>query len=492
MAQNALRPKILIDYGRMNEPLRVPISDLIQNPQAQTIITTDAVAGLTVLTVKDITNIHVNNILFVGQEGNQGSEIVKTHASTAPSGSTITLAAATAQPHSASTKLRLIPYNQIEFSYASTSTGSKTVLVTTPISAGLFQTIYLVSTYSAGFYFARWKDSVNTVYSSYSDATPVAGYTKLMARSIIDSALEDINKAGSNRSDALSDSYAFQQINNCQSEVLREMKRWSFMQSFGQVLTPSTVGAIRVALPTNCDDQNTNSSIWNFRLGTLPNMQWIDKAKYDELTYNMAQTTAKSSAAAQATTVVLADSSDFADSGTFYNRTNGNAIDYISNDRTTGTLTLGSNSVVGHLITPISAGVEIYQNPTFGLPQYWTSYGGFAWHWPLTSATYKNKNYYMDYYLAQTQINNDTDMIVLPDPTIVQYYLEWKFLKKLNNGIENGGSMGAKANYENRKNILKVKDNPNRTFRLKPRLNRINENAYSDSKRDRLAGFPDA
>src|SRR3990167_11312777 len=145
------------------------------------------------------------------------------------------------------------------------------------------------------------------MFSAYSDATPVAGYSKLMARSIIDTALADINKDGPNRTDVLSDSYAFQQINNCQSEVLREMKRWSFMQSFDQVVTNTTVGAWRVALPTNCDDQNTNTSIWNLRLGTQPNMIWVDKAKFDEMTYQMPHTTANATASVGATTVDLTD-----------------------------------------------------------------------------------------------------------------------------------------------------------------------------------------
>lgn len=491
MAQNPLRPKILLSYGRQNEPLRVPISDILINPQAQTYLTSDSIVGLSILTVKDSQNISKNNILFVGQEGNQGSEILKTHASTEPSGATVTLASTTAYPHSASTKVILIPYNQLEFSYATTSTGSKTVLLTTNITAGAQETVYLVSQYSTGFYFARWKENIGSTFSAYSDPTPVAGYTKLMARSIIDSALADINKDGENRTDVLSDSYAYQQINNCQSEVLREMKRWSFMQSFNQIVTNALVGAIRTALPSNCDDQNTNTSVWNFRLGTNPNMQWVDKTKYDEMTYSMAFNTASATSAAGASTVTLSDTSDFADSGTFYHRGNASAVSYISNNRSTGVLTIGSNSVVGTLVTPVVSGVEVYQNPSLGLPKYWTAFGGYAYHWPLVGASYRNRNYLMDFYKSQTTITTDVDEIVLPDPTIVQYYLEWKFLKKLNNGMENEGSLSARANYEHRKGILKVKDNPNRTFRLKPRLNQLNENAGSENKRIKLGNFSD-
>lgn len=486
MAQNNLRPKILISYGRMQEPLRIPIADLLVNPQAKTFLTTDSVSGLNVLTVKDIQNLRINQILFVGQEGNQGSELVKSHASTAPSGSTVTLASGTTTkyPHSASTGVILIPYDQVEFSHATTSTGSKSILITTLISAGLLETPYLVSTYTAGFFFARWKNSIDSTTSSYSDATPVAGYTKLMARSIIDSALEDINKGGTNRTDVLSDSYAFQQINNCQTEVLREMKRWSFMQKFSQVVTNALVGAIRAPLPTDCDDQNTNTSTYHFRIGTLPNMTWIDKAKYDEMTFNMSQTTASEASAIGATSLVLTDSSDFDSSGSFYHRGNSSTITYSANNRATNTLTVTA------LTTAIAAGVEVYQDATLGLPRYFTVFGGYAYHYPLVGATYAKKNYLMDYYKSQTTITTDTDEIVLPDPTIVQYYLEWKFLKKLNNGMENEGSVSARVNYENRKNLLKTKDNPNRNFRLKPRLNQLNVDGIDD-RRTKLGSLAD-
>ena len=481
MAQYDLRPKIQISYGRQNEPLRVPLSDLLINPQAKTFITTDSIAGLSVLTVKDIQNLRINQLLFIGQEGNQGSEIKKTHTATVPSGSTVTLASTLTYPHSASTGVILIPYDQIEFSHSPTSTGTKTVLVTTNISAGLLETPYLVSTYSVGLFFARWKNSISAGFSAYSDATPVAGYTKLMARSIIDSALGDINKDGNNRTDVLSDSYAFQQINNCQSEVLREMKRWSFMQSFNQVVTNALVGAIRASLPSNADDQNTNTSVWNFRIGTNPNMQWVDKAKYDEMIYEMAQTTASATAVSGAATVTLADSSDFDNTGTFYHRGNASSVNYYLNNKVTGVISIGSNGVAGTLKTAIASGVEVYQNPTLGLPRFWTAFGGFAYHYPLVGASYRDRNYLMDFYKSQTTITTDVDEIVLPDPTIVQYYLEWKFLKKLNNGIENEGSLSAKLNFENRKNLLKNKDNPNRTFRLKPRLNKMNMSNDDDS-----------
>ena len=57
----------------------------------QTVLTADMASGSATLTVKNITGFAINQILVIGNFGNEGAEVIKTHASTAPTGSTITL-----------------------------------------------------------------------------------------------------------------------------------------------------------------------------------------------------------------------------------------------------------------------------------------------------------------------------------------------------------------------------------------------------------------
>jgi len=463
----------------------VPISDLTDQT-TETFLTSDTVAGVTTLIVKDPTNVRVNQVLLVGKEGVQGGELIKTHASTAVSGSVVTLASAIQYPHSASTPIKVVDYDQLEFSWAYTVAGDKTVLVTTDVVAGVEETQHTTTTITAGvaFYYARYKNSITAGFSEYSDPAPYGGYTQLSARSVIDSALGDINKK---TSDILSDEYAFQQINNCQMEVLRELKRWSWMQELNYIVGDTSMGNWRVALPTDCDDQNTNKSIWNFRVGTQPNMTWVDKAKWDEITYSISYSTVPTLTAAGITFITLADSSDFDTTGAI--SVGGNTLDYCANNRTTGKLTLGTISTAGTvLVTEIAAGADIFQGATLGTPRYCTIFGGYVYHYPVLSSTYRYNNYYLDYYKALTSIHHDSDTIVIPDPTVVQYYLEWKFLRKLNNGNEDSASQSAYSNYLMRREKLKQKEVLGRTFRLKPQINSLNMGS-SESREERLGSL---
>ncbi len=70
----------------------------------------------------------------------------------------------------------------------------------------------------------------------------------------------------------------------------------------------------------------------------------------------------------------------------------------------------------------------------------------------------------MDYYKALTQIINDSDQIVLPDPIVVQYYLAYKFLLKLNNGEETPPITAMRDKFIEGMNKMKNRESVNRNF----------------------------
>jgi hypothetical protein len=456
MAQ--IRPLIALRTGRINQPLRVPISPLLLD-NIKTITTADIASGSGTLTVKNIVGFAINQILLIGEPGNEGSEIIKTHISTAPTGSTITLASNTIFPHSASTTIRVINFDQVEISTAATTTGAKSVLTTISLVADDKDTQYNDVVTSSGYYFARFKNSLTALFSPYSDPAPLSGYTIFSARSIIDSALGMINKK---TSDILSDEYAFKEIDNCQMETLREFKRWSFMQSFDQIIGNTSEGTWKIALPTDCDDQNTTKSIYNFRIGKESDMVWVDKEEWNFIVDAIAFTTLASTFAIGATSITLTDSSDFDTTGTV--RIGNTEYSYTANNKTTGVLTVAA------VATGQTAGQDAFQNSSLGNPTYFTTFGGYLYHSPVVSSQYANRNYYLDYYKSLTQTIRDSDNIVLPDPTVVQYYLAWKFLLKINNGEEAAGSQGMYNNYILRREKTKQKESLNRQFILNPNI----------------------
>lgn len=431
----------------------------------KTFLTVNTASGVTSLTVKNITSFANNDILVIGQFGNEGTEIA--YVSGTPSGSTINLTTATTFPHSASTPIIVIDFDQVEFSHATTTTGSKTTLATVNMVVDTPDfTRYNDTTYTTGYYFIRFKNSITSLFSDYSDPIPVTGYTLLSARTLIDKALGEINKS---TSEVLSDEFAFQQIDNCQTEVIRELKRWSFMQKFDSIIGQVSTGSWKVAIPTDLDDENTNKSVYQLRVGTQQRLIYVDKEKFDEFLVGVSYTTLASTLNVGDATMTLTDSSDFDSTGTV--TIGAYSYDYTANNTTTGVLTLSSVVPSGE---GQSSGADVFQGATTGLPLYFTIYGGYVYYTPNTASTYDGRNLYMDYYIKQTMITTDSETIVIPDPMVVVYYLCAKFLTKLANGEETPGAQAYMAKYVARREKMKQKEVNGRTFKFKPLIQNFN------------------
>ncbi len=449
-----ISPQILLRYGRQNQPIRVPIQDLLIDPPAQTLLSADMAAGSSSLTVANSTNFAINQILLIGDAGNENSEIVKTSSGSAPNGSTITLSGTTVFAHTASTPVTVLYYDQVQFWTALTISGAKTLLTTGSIVADSTTTNYDDTAASSGYYFARFRNSVGSTVSTYSAPSPVGAYTMLSARAIIDAALGMINKE---TSPVFTDEYAFQMIDACQMEVLREFKRWSFMQSFNTIIGTTSQGTWKIAVPDDLDDNVTYKSIWNFRIGRENDMVWIDKAEFDALIQGSAYSTVVSSTLTGATSLILDSTKDFTAQGSV--QVGANVYTFTANDTTTNTLSLGSP-----LLADVAADQDVFQFSSLGYPTYWTIWDGFIYHWPICSSVYAGRNYWMDYYKKLVQTTSDEQEVVLPDPTVVQYYLAWKFLLRMNNGEETPASTGFYNNYILRREKMKQKESPNRNF----------------------------
>lgn len=462
------RPLIQLQFGRINQPIQIPNGDLLKGNVPQTLLVSNTASGVTSLTVKNSSGFSstLYPYLIIGEIGNQGTEIVAT---TAISNISTITCGATSFPHSAGTPIYAIKYNQVEISWAGTVGGSKTVLVTTALTPDLSTTIYYDAD-SGAYYYARFKNQAGSTFSPYSDPAPVDGYTIYSARSIIDAALGEINKK---TDDVLTDQFAFQMLDSFQTDVLKEQKRWSFMQSFDTIIGQFNVGEWKIALPTNIDDPDTNKSIYNVRLGANGRLTWIDKAKWDDFIFNLAYTTLADNLDIGDLVMTLTNSGDFnhiTESNTDGSGTviiGGNSYNYSANDTATGILTL--TTAITSANTAV-IGQDVFQNANQGLPDYYTIFDGFLWYWPITASQYDGNNSYLDYYTKQLRIQHDSDEIVVPDADAASLYLQWKFLKKLNNGEETTGSASAMNNYIRRRETLKTKASKNRTFKMNPRF----------------------
>jgi len=459
--------------------IRIPILNLLTDTNA-TYLTDDYPAGSSSIGVQNIYGFDINQILFIGNIGNENSEIIKTSSSTAPASGTITLNSATTQPHSSSDSVRVILYDQVEISTSLTLTGAKTVLTTINLDVS-DETTYDDTTTTTGYYFIRYKNSINTTYSTYSDGIPVSDYPINSARYLIDSAIAEINKKPSS---IFSDDFGFKQINNGQMEVLRELKRWSWMQKFNQAIGTASVGTWKMAMPTDIDDPNTNRSIYNVKVGDSGNLIWVDKEQWNNLTQQVNYSTLKNDLNPGDASVVLVSSDDFPSSGSFF--IGKDTLEYTANDKSTNTLTLSAVSTLTY-----SAGQDVFTGATFGTPNYYTVFGGYIWTWPITDSNHDGMNFVADYYSTLIPITSDTQTIIVPDPILIKDYLVWKFLVRMNNGNDDEGSTAAHDNFQRRLQKLKQTEVMNRRIRLTPRYNDYSAmmGMDGDSKFVRTQGF---
>ncbi len=155
--------------------IRAYNKDLIVDA-VETIVNLDCDTGVSEITVESITGLGVGDYVLLGEFGQIDAEIVRLHPSTAPSGTTITLSAATTYAHERGTHIYRIDRNQVEFSRATTLTGSKSVLSTVSINAQSEYTVYEDSTNTTGYGFYRYVNSGDTTYTNYSESFPYAGH----------------------------------------------------------------------------------------------------------------------------------------------------------------------------------------------------------------------------------------------------------------------------------------------------------------------------
>lgn len=400
-------------------PIIASISDLVLNTPV-TYLASDATAGDTSLIVESINRFAIDKILLIHEPGNEHAEIIKTDAATAPTGSTVTLASALTFDHPDGTKVYIIDYDQVEFSHATTVDGSKTVLTTMAIDADSPETIYRDSTYSSGYYFVRFKDSINTIYSDYSDPIPYSGWADNQVGSAIEYALKK-NKTGF--SENLTHEMLLQEARSAISIFLGKLKRWSRLQTFDHSLGLTARGAYAFAAPSDMYGYSPKS-VLQVRLAGRPKLQWKDKIDFDKYLDNVKHSTLVSGASTGATSITLTDANDFTDSYTVMIR--GIEITGTAWDASTGVLSGIPASGDGSITADLSAGDDVWQGSyEQAEPLYFTVYEGFFYIWPLVSSTWAGKNLFLDYWLEAPTVESDADTLDLTRYDAVKHWLTW-------------------------------------------------------------------
>ena len=420
--------------------IKANISKLTLNAP-QLVLDADAAAGATSITVKSILGAAVNNLLLFREIGSENTEIVATHASTAPSGNTVTLVAAgLVEAHPAGTTVYVIPWNQVRFYSAATEidanaaagVGLSALAAAQNIDPTEADNVYIDTTVSSGFLYYRFSDSINSVNDVYSDPIPYGAFEIQFAENEVGYVLEFIRrKLGHDWDDRFSKQTAMDEINACLRYMQGKLKHWSKYLVADYVVGQTTRGGFDFALPSDIYDNETNKSILQLRIGTaLTPLIPLDEKEFETLMQEVAYTQVRTLAVVGATTLAIDNSYDFDDSGSV-NVYTSNAVDAITyaavtRSATAGVLTGISATGSGAIGAAHAVDTYVWQNEVEGQPRYFNVRQGRVRIYPLADSTWVNKNVVLDYNEEATAVNSESDTIDAPRYDCVKHWLLWQ------------------------------------------------------------------
>ena len=388
----------------------------------QTMLTDSATSGTDSLTVKGIGGFAKNQILLIGELGAEDSEIIKTHNSTAPAGTTITLLSNLAYTHPVYTKVTVILYDQVEFSNSTTIAGSKTTLtkngpstITTGLVSLTGDSIEVRcddTDYNTGFYWMRYKNSISGIFSSYIGPEPYAGYDDNTVGNIIRKALKRCHLKGF--TEFIDYDFCIDEINECLRFITGKLKAWSKLQNFDYVLGQTARGTYKFALPSDIYETENNKSILGVRIGSevLDFKRKIDWEK--DVMLGVCHTQVTTQATAGAITLEIDNSYDFPDSGSVNVYISGEiyTLTYtgVTRSATAGVLTGIPASGTGSITVTIPVDTNVWYGESEVKPTNYTVYGGYLYT-ELPTALYDNLNVYLDYWTVPTSVDSDEDTL---------------------------------------------------------------------------------
>jgi hypothetical protein len=457
-----------------NRQLSVDLTPLVEAGLEVTLLSADVAASSSTLTVKDIDGFAVSQYVLIGELGQETSEIIKIHASTAPTGTTITLASNTTYAHSAGTKVYRIEFDQIEFSYASTATGSKSVLTTANIQADQKIQVYTDTSQTSGYYFARFKNSGASTYGSYTDAIAYGGWDDYTVGALIEQALKTL---GITLSNALSRTDCYKIINSGMRFIQGKQVHFPQNDILGYVLGQAARGTYSWTLPTDIYDNDSSKSIYTVKVGASDPLVWFDPREMDDYREGQVTTQVRTQATAGDTSLAIDNSYDFADSGTitFYISGTKYTATYtgVTRSATAGVLTGIPSSGDGSITVTVPVDTNIFQNVLEGTPTYFTVRNGNLEIAPMPDSANDDMNVYLDYSTAVTKVDSDGDEIDVQRYDMVLDYFTWAIKMRVKNNGALDMNDGWFISFKEKLNDAIRTSRPRFTFKMKPKINKI-------------------
>jgi hypothetical protein len=157
-------------------------------------LNTNYLSGVSSLVIKNSSGFADNDYVLLGEFGSETAEVVQATTVTAAT-HTLTLGAATKFAHSESTKVTILPYNQVRFYRTVTATFSATAPLAayTDINADSYYSTIKDATNTTGFGWFVFYNSTTTKASANSNAIPYAGFAENSVKKVLDNFFSDLN-----------------------------------------------------------------------------------------------------------------------------------------------------------------------------------------------------------------------------------------------------------------------------------------------------------
>ena len=379
--------------------------------------------GGTSATVEAYAGFADNDYLLFGNPGDEKTEILQVN--DAAIDLTVTIGAAV-YLHPAGTPVYLIAYNQIEFSIATTETGTKTTLqAATALVVDGMEHIYDDTTNTTGFGFYRYKNAETATFSGYSDPIPYAGYDLDAAQTIFDRALSVTSTEVSPR---MRYEILFSFLNDFVAYANSVNIAWSEAKVIDTEMATLTEGDFEIALPTNIARRNDPSAIISLHINGYERLTYVPQREWNRATINLVYTTLAEALATTDTDVTLTNSAAFFDSGSVL--INDDVISYTTNTRSTDTISglTGIDAVA-------ASGDYVFQNYLLGVPRIYTvTSAGNIRLWPLVDAATENRILFVDYYRKIPTVNSVGDKILLQQIQPAIDYVAYRIRKHMAGG----------------------------------------------------------
>lgn len=403
-----------------------------------TYLIAEGTTGAGTITVENIIDFAKNQILQIGETGDEISEIIKIHSTIDPVGTTITLASNLVKTHSPYTKIYILLYDQIEFSHSLTETGDKTEITTKNITPDRLETSYDEDTYSSGYYFTRFKNTITPSYSAYSDAIPFAGLAKNTVSFAINWALKRNKMLGFTEN--IDYQFCIDDVNSCLQFITGKLKGWTKLLKLDYIAGQTTRGIHKITLPSDIWESKGMKSILGVRIGTATDLNPISMPEMEKEMEGVIVTQVRTQAVAGQTTLNIDNSYDFEDSGSVNIYISGvlYTLTYtgVTRSATAGILTGIPASGTGAITLTIPVDTNVWYGEEEGeLEDFTVDSDGNLVFWPFADASYDNLNIYMDYWTGPTSVDSDADTLDAFRYDAIKHWLTWAIRsQKDNNG----------------------------------------------------------